>query len=64
MTDILRGARAARLNRGPGPYWDVGGPASGWVRFFAAHPQDAAWIAEHAADGDAVALALAGLEAR
>lgn len=33
------------------------------VRFFAAHPQDADWITEHAADGDAITLALAGLEA-
>lgn len=34
------------------------------VRFFAAHPDDAAWIIQHAADGDVVALATAGLEAR
>jgi len=34
------------------------------VRFFAENPQDADWIIERASDGDAIALARAGLEAR
>lgn len=32
------------------------------VKFFAEHPDDARWIVEHAADGDAVALARKALE--
>ena len=34
------------------------------VRFFAAHPDDARWMLEHAVDGDVLALAREGLEAR
>lgn len=34
------------------------------IAFFAEHPQDAAWILEHAVDGDVIALARAGLEER
>jgi len=34
------------------------------VRFFAAHPEDARWLLEHANDGDVLALAREGLASR